>query len=81
MQIGDNLYCASSKAAKVRGDRYKGSGIVVNKVKYNSIFCCLGTLDVDLLSDKITLNNEHGPILNKINNDIEIIQERTPTGC
>ena len=69
MQIGDNLYCASSKAAIARGDRYKGSGIVVNKVKYNSIFYCLATLDLDLLSDKITLNNEHGPILNKINNE------------
>ena len=69
MQVGDNLYCASSKAAKARGERYKGSGIVVNKVKYNSIFYCLATLDVDLLSDKITLNNEHGPILNKINNE------------
>jgi len=69
MQVGDNLYCANSKAAKARGGRYKGSGIVVNKVKYNSIFCCLGTLDVDLLSDKITLNNEYGPIINKINNE------------
>ena len=69
MQVGDNLYCATSNAAKVRGERYKGSGIVVNKVKYNSIFYCLATLDVDLLSDKITLNNEHGPILNKINNE------------
>ena len=69
MQVGDNLYCASSKAAKARGERYKGSGIVVNKVKYNSIFYCLATLDVDLLSDKITLNNEHGPILEKINNE------------
>ena len=66
MQVGDNLYCASSKAAKARGERYKGSGIVLNKVKSNSIFYCLATLDVDLLSDKITLNNEHGPILNKI---------------
>jgi len=69
MQVGDNLYCASSKAAKARGERYKGSGIVVNKVKFHSIFYCLATLDVDLLSDKITLNNEHGPILNKINNE------------
>jgi len=69
MQVGDNLYCASSKAAKARGERYKGSGIVVNKVKFYSIFYCLATLDVDLLSDKITLNNEHGPILNKINNE------------
>ena len=66
MEVGDNLYCASSKTAKARGDRYKGSGIVVIKVKSNSIFYCLATLDVDLLSDKITLNNEHGPILNKI---------------
>ena len=69
MEVGDNLYCASSKTAKARGDRYKGSGIVISKVKYNSIFYCLATLDVDLLSDKITLNNEHGPILNKINNE------------
>jgi len=69
MHVGDNLYCASSNAAKVRGDRYKGSGIVVNKVKYNSLFYCLATLDVDLLSDKITLNNENGPILNKINHE------------
>jgi len=67
IQVGDHLYCASSKAAKVRGDRYKGSGIVVNKVKYNSIFYCLATLDVDLLSDKITLNNAYGTILKKIN--------------
>jgi len=69
MHLGDNLYCANSKAAKARGERYKGSGIIVSKVKYNSIFYCLATLDLDLLSDKITLNNEHGPILNKINNE------------
>ena len=69
MQVGDNLYCSSSKAAKARGDRYKGSGIVVNSVKYNSIFYCLATLDVELLDSKITLNNEHGPILNEINNE------------
>ena len=69
MKVGDNLYCASSKAAKARGERYKGSGIVVNKVKYNSLFYCLATLDVDLLSDKITLNNENVPILNKINHE------------
>ena len=69
MEVGDSLYCASSKSAKARGEHYKGSGIVVNKVKFNSIFYCLATLDVDLLSDKITLNNEHGPILNKINNE------------
>ena len=66
MQIGDSLYCASSNAAKARGDRYKGSGIVVSKVKYGSLFYCLGTMDIDLLSDKITLNNEHGPQLTLI---------------
>ena len=69
MQVGDNLFCASSTAAKARGDRYKGSGIVVSKVKYNSKFYCLATLDLELLGDKITLNNQHGPILNKINNE------------
>ena len=68
MQVGDSLYCSSSKAAKARGDRYKGSGIVVNSVKYNSEFHCLATLDIDLLESEITLNNEHGPIL-KINNN------------
>jgi len=69
MQIGDNLFCASSKAAKARGKRYKGSGIVVNKVKYNSLFYCLATLDVELLDDKITLNNQYGPTLEKINHE------------
>jgi len=66
MQIGDNLYCTSSRAAKARGDRYKGSGIVVNRVKYQSKFYCLATLDVELLDDKITINNENGPQLNLI---------------
>ena len=66
VQVGDNLYCASSKAAKARGDRYKGSGMVVNRVKYNSKFYCMATLDVDLLDDKITINNEHGHQLNLI---------------
>ena len=69
MQVGDNLYCASSNAAKARGERYKGSGIVVSKVKYNSLFYCLATLDTDLKDNKITLNNEHGPILEILNNE------------
>jgi len=69
IQIGDSLYCASSKTAKVRGDRYKGSGIVVNSVQYGSIFYCLATLDIDLLGSKITLNNEHGSTLKIINNE------------
>ena len=69
IKVGDSLYCASSSAAKARGNRYKGSGIVVNSVKFNSAFYCLATLDIDLLNSKITLNNEHGPILAKINNE------------
>ena len=69
MLIGDSLYCASSKTALARGDRYKGSGIVVSKVKYNSLFYCLATLDVDLINEEITLNNEHGPKLEKTNDE------------
>ena len=69
MQVGDSLYCANSKTAFARGGRYKGSGIVVCKVKYNSLFYCLGTLDVDLIDEVITLNNEHGPKLERINDE------------
>jgi folate-binding protein YgfZ len=69
IQIGDKLYCASSKTAKVRGERYKGSGIVVTSVKSGTIFYCLATLDTDLLDSNITLNNKHGPILKIINNE------------
>ena len=63
LQVGDSLYCASSDAALLRGNRYKGSGIVVSKVKYNSLFYFLATLDVDLKDAEITLNNERGPKL------------------
>ena len=69
MQVGDSLYCANSKTALARGDRYKGSGIVVTTVKYHSLFYCLATLDVDLIDDVITLNNEHGPKLEIINDE------------
>jgi folate-binding protein YgfZ len=69
MQVGDSLYCATSKTALARGNRYKGSGIVVSKVKYNSLFYCLATLDVDLIDEEITLNNEHGPKLQRINDE------------
>jgi len=69
VQIGDNLYCSSSKSAKVRGDRYKGSGIVVNTVKYHTNFYCLATLDVDLKDKKITINNKSGQTLKRINNE------------
>ena len=69
VQIGDNLFCASSKTAKARGNRYKGSGIVVNKVKYNSKFYYLATLDVELKDKKITINNESGQIIKRISNE------------
>jgi len=67
--VGDALYCASSKSAKARGARYKSSGMVVFKLKYNSNFYCLATLDVEIKDEKITLNNEQGPLLKKINNE------------
>ena len=67
--VGDSLYCASSRSAKARGARYKSSGMVVFKLKYNSNFYCLATLDVEIKDEKITLNNEQGPLLKKINNE------------
>ena len=69
MKVGDSLYCATSKAALARADRYKGSGIVVSKVKYNSLFYCLATLDVNLIDEEITLNYKHGPKLERINDE------------
>ena len=68
-KVGDSLYCSSSRSAKARGARYKSSGMVVFKLKYNSNFYCLATLDVEIKDEKITLNNEQGPILKKINNE------------
>jgi folate-binding protein YgfZ len=66
MNIGDLLYCPSSKSAQARGARYKSSGIVIFRIKYNSNFYCLATLDVELQDEKITLNNEQGPKLKRI---------------
>jgi folate-binding protein YgfZ len=66
VNIGDSLYCPSSKSAKARGARYKSSGIVIFRIKYNSHFYCLATLEVELKDVKITLNNEQGPILTRI---------------
>jgi folate-binding protein YgfZ len=66
LNIGDSLYCASSKSAKARGARYKSSGIVIFRIKYNSHFYCLATLEVELKDAKITLNNEQGPTLTRI---------------
>ena len=67
--VGDSLYCATSRSAIARGARYKSSGMVVFKLKYNSNFYCLATLDVEINEEKITLNNEQGPLLKKINNE------------
>ena len=69
INTGDSLFCSTSKAAKARGARYKASGIVVFKVKYNSQFYCLATLEVASKDAKVTLNNEQGPILKRIKNE------------
>ena len=66
INIGDSLYCASSKSAKDRGDRYKGSGMVVLRIKYKSKYFCLSTLEIELQDEAVTLNNEHGPKLTRI---------------
>jgi folate-binding protein YgfZ len=66
INIGDPLYCASSKSAKDRGARYKGSGMVIFKIKYNSKFYCLATLEVEIKDEAVTLNNEQGPKLKRI---------------
>jgi folate-binding protein YgfZ len=66
VNLGDSLYCPSSKSAKARGARYKSSGIVIFRIKYNSHFYCLATLEVELMDAKITLNNEQGPTLTRI---------------
>ena len=66
INIGDPLYCSSSKSAKDRGARYKGSGMVVFRIKYNSKFYCLATLEVELKDEAVTLNNEQGPKLTRI---------------
>ena len=69
VSIGDSIYCATSEAALARGSRYKGTGMVVTRVKYDSLFYCLATLDEELKDEQITLNNNHGPILKRINNE------------
>jgi len=66
VDIGDSLYCSTSKSAKARGARYKSSGMVIFRIKYNSHFYCLATLEVELKDAKITLNNEQGPTLKRI---------------
>ena len=69
INTGDSLFCSTSKSAKARGARYKASGIVVFKVKYNSQFYCLATLEVASKDEKVTLHNEQGPILKRIKNE------------
>ena len=69
INVGDALFCSTSKSAKARGARYKASGMVVFKVKYNTKFYCLATLEVASKDEKVTLNNEQGPILKRIKNE------------
>jgi len=69
INVGDSLFCSTSKSAKARGARYKASGMVVSKVKYNTQFYCLATLEVSSKDEKVTLNNEQGLILKRIKNE------------
>jgi folate-binding protein YgfZ len=62
LHVGDSLLSANSKSSKA-------SGIVINTVKYNSKYYCLATLEVDHKDHKVTLDNEQGSILKRINNE------------
>jgi folate-binding Fe-S cluster repair protein YgfZ len=62
LHVGDSLLSAISKSSKA-------SGIVINTVKYNSKYYCLATLEVDHKDHKVTLDNEQGSILKRINNE------------
>ena len=62
LSIGDTLYCAESKSAKV-------SGSVVSQVKFEADFYCLATLEVENKDNKITINNDQGPTLIRIHNE------------
>ncbi len=57
---GDDLFCPSSESAKA-------CGRVVVKVKFETDYFCLATLEVAHKDDKIYLNNEQGPTLTRIN--------------
>ena len=69
INVGDTLFCSTSKSAKARGARYRASGMVVSKVKYKTQFYCLATLEVASKDEKVTLNNEQGPTLKRIKNE------------
>jgi len=62
LSIGDNLYCADSKSVKA-------SGSVISQVKFGADFYCLATLEVENKDNKITINNDQGPTLIRINNE------------
>ena len=57
---GDDLFCPSSESAKA-------CGRVVVKVKFETDYFCLATLEVAHKDDQIYLNNEQGPTLTRIN--------------
>jgi len=62
LSIGDTLHCAESKSAKA-------SGSVVSQVKFGADFYCLATLEVENKDNKITINDDQGPTLIRINNE------------
>ncbi|MDC0239823.1 folate-binding protein YgfZ [Candidatus Thioglobus sp.] len=62
LSLGDTLHCAESKSVKA-------SGNVVSQVKFGSDFYCLATLEVENKDNRITINNDQGPTLIRINNE------------
>jgi folate-binding protein YgfZ len=62
MNIGDSLLSVDSKSLNA-------SGVVINAVKYNSQYYCLATLKVEHKDQMVTINNNQGSILKRINNE------------
>ena len=62
LSIGDTLHCAQSKSVKATGN-------VVSQVKFETNYYCLATLEVKHKDDKITINNDQGPALIRIQNE------------
>ena len=62
MKVGDAVISEASKSSKA-------SGLIINTVKYKSNFYCLATLEVAFKDQKVTLKDENGPTLKRINNE------------
>ncbi|WPE16105.1 folate-binding protein YgfZ [Candidatus Thioglobus autotrophicus] len=62
LQVGDKLFALGSSSAKA-------SGVVVRRVKLDSKFLCLATIEVAHEDGEITLNDAQGAPLIRINHD------------